>query len=122
MDGLPQPLAPVPSSGRQCTLKAPIGCVGVGLHSGRRTTLTLRPADSDHGVVFRRTDLSRDIPARFDQVVDTRLATVLADQQWASARIGTTEHVLAALAGLGIDNALIELDGPEVPILDGSAA
>ena len=106
----------------QRTLKAPIGCVGVGLHSGRRISLNLRPADPDHGIVFRRTDLGRDIPARFDRVVDTRLATVLGDERWASARVGTVEHLMAALSALGIDNVLIELDGPEVPVLDGSAA
>ena len=69
--------------------------------------------------MFRRTDLGVDIPARFDRVVETRLATVLAD---GDARIGTVEHVMAALAGCGIDNAVVEVDGPEPPILDGSAA
>ena len=69
--------------------------------------------------MFRRTDIGADIPARFDRVVDTRLATVLAD---GGARIGTIEHVMAALAGCGIDNAVVEVDGPEPPILDGSAA
>ena len=68
--------------------------------------------------MFRRTDIGVDIPARFDRVVDTRLATVLADSD---ARIGTIEHVMAALAGCGIDNAVVEVDGPEPPILDGSA-
>src|ERR1700733_278270 len=92
----------------QRTLKAPIGCVGVGLHTGRRVSLNLRPADPGHGIVFRRTDLGRDIQARFDRVVDTRLATVLGDQRWASARVGTVEHLLAALAALGIDNVLVE--------------
>lgn len=120
MDGLPQSL--MPDHAWQRTLKAPIGCVGVGLHSGQRTSLTLSPADTGHGIVFRRTDLSRDIAARFDRVVDTRLCTVLGDEHWGSARIGTVEHLMAALSGLGIDNALVELDGPEVPALDGSAA
>ncbi|HEY1935040.1 MAG TPA: UDP-3-O-acyl-N-acetylglucosamine deacetylase [Acetobacteraceae bacterium] len=120
MDGLPQTM--MPEHAWQRTLKAPISCVGIGLHSGRRISLTLRPADPDHGVVFRRTDLGRDILARFDSVVDTRLATVLADERWASARVATVEHLMAALAGTGIDNALVELDGPEVPALDGSAA
>jgi UDP-3-O-[3-hydroxymyristoyl] N-acetylglucosamine deacetylase len=118
MDGLPQNLNPG-FTWRQRTLKAPIGCVGVGLHSGQRVNMTLRPARSGHGIVFRRTDLGRDIPARFDQVVDTRLATVLG---LGTARIGTIEHLMAALAGSAIDNALIDLDGPEPPILDGSAA
>lgn len=120
MDGMPQ-LSP-PLDAPQSSLKTPIGCVGVGLHTGRRVSLTLRPAAPDQGVVFRRTDLGREIPARFDRVVDTRLSTVLGDEQWASARVGTVEHVLAALAGMGVDNAVVELDGPEVPILDGSAA
>jgi UDP-3-O-[3-hydroxymyristoyl] N-acetylglucosamine deacetylase len=118
MDGLPQNLNPG-STWRQRTLKAPIGCVGVGLHSGQRVNMTLRPAQPGHGIVFRRTDLGRDIPARFDQVVDTRLATVLG---LGTARIGTIEHLMAALAGSAIDNTLIDLDGPEPPILDGSAA
>ncbi|HEY2616675.1 MAG TPA: UDP-3-O-acyl-N-acetylglucosamine deacetylase [Acetobacteraceae bacterium] len=119
MDGLPQPLDSGATTWCQQTLKAPIGCVGVGLHTGRRVSLTFRPAPVDHGVVFRRTDLGSDIPARFDCVVDTRLSTVLAH---GNARIGTVEHVMAALAGCGIDNALVEVDGPEPPILDGSAA
>jgi len=121
MDGTPQIMVAISPAWQQ-TLKAPIGCVGVGLHTGRRVSLNLRPADPGHGIVFRRTDLGRDIQARFDRVVDTRLATVLGDQRWASARVGTVEHLLAALAALGIDNVLVELDGPEVPALDGSAA
>ncbi|HYZ24585.1 MAG TPA: UDP-3-O-acyl-N-acetylglucosamine deacetylase, partial [Rhodopila sp.] len=75
--------------------------------------------EADHGIVFRRTDLGQEVAARFDNVVDTRLCTVLGD---GVVRIGTVEHLMAALAALGIDNALIELNGPEVPILDGSAA
>jgi UDP-3-O-[3-hydroxymyristoyl] N-acetylglucosamine deacetylase len=104
---------------RQRTLKTAIGCVGVGVHSGRKTSLTLHPATPNHGIVFRRTDLGVDIPARFDNVSDTRLCTVIGS---GDARVGTVEHLMAALAGTGIDNALIEIDGPEVPILDGSAA
>ena len=107
---------------KQRTLKAAIDCVGVGVHSGRRVTLTIRPAPVDHGIVFRRTDLRRTIPARSENVVDTRLCTVLADPAMPSARVGTVEHLMAALSGLAVDNALIELDGPEIPILDGSAA
>jgi UDP-3-O-[3-hydroxymyristoyl] N-acetylglucosamine deacetylase len=121
MDGTPQIPIATPASWQR-TLKAPIGCVGVGLHSGRRVSLTLNPAGPGHGIVFRRTDLGREIPARFDRVIDTQLATVLADEHWASARVGTVEHVLAALSALQIDNALIELDGAEIPALDGSAA
>ena len=107
---------------RQRTLKTAIGCVGVGVHSGKDARLTLRPAPADHGIVFRRTDLGRDIPARHDTVIDTRLCTVIADPGMASARVGTIEHLMAALAGACIDNAIVEIDGPEVPILDGSSA
>jgi UDP-3-O-[3-hydroxymyristoyl] N-acetylglucosamine deacetylase len=119
MDGLSQ--APIPEASTWCqqTLKAPISCVGVGLHSGRRANLTFRPAPIDHGIAFRRTDIGVDVPARFDHVVETRLATTLGHDD---VRIGTTEHVMAALSGCGIDNAIVEIDGPEPPILDGSAA
>jgi UDP-3-O-[3-hydroxymyristoyl] N-acetylglucosamine deacetylase len=109
-------------TGRRRTLKAAIGCVGIGLHSGRRVALTLRPAAAGTGIRFRRTDLGLEIPAIFDHVVDTRLCTVLAAPDAPQHRIGTVEHVMAALAGCGVDDAVIELDGPEVPILDGSAA
>lgn len=104
---------------RARTLKSVIGCVGVGLHSGLRATLTLRPAEAGDGIVFRRTDLGLDIPARFDSVTDTRLCTALGQ---GDARIGTIEHVMAALAALGVTDAVVEVDGPEIPILDGSAA
>jgi UDP-3-O-[3-hydroxymyristoyl] N-acetylglucosamine deacetylase len=107
---------------RQRTLKAAIDCVGIGVHSGRRVNLTIRPAAADHGILFRRTDLNRKIEARFDNVTDTRLCTVLADPAMQSVRVGTVEHVMAALSALAIDNALIDVDGPEIPILDGSAA
>lgn len=103
----------------QRTLKTAIGCVGVGVHSGRKANLTLHPAPVGHGIVFRRTDLGIDIQARFDAVCDTRLCTVI---RAGDAMVGTVEHLMAALSGNGIDNALIEIDGPEVPILDGSSA
>lgn len=106
----------VPVSHR--TLRAAIGCVGIGLHSGRRVALALRPAAIGTGIVFRRTDLGADIPARFDSVVDTRLCTVIGQ---GDARVGTVEHLMAALAGAGITDLLVEIDGPELPILDGSA-
>jgi len=125
MDGLarlPNPQTGAASAWRQRTLKTAINCVGVGVHSGRRVNLTIRPAAAGHGIVFRRTDLGREIAARFDNVTDTRLCTVLADPAMQSARVGTVEHLMAALSALAIDNALIDLDGPEVPILDGSAA
>jgi UDP-3-O-[3-hydroxymyristoyl] N-acetylglucosamine deacetylase len=121
MDGLP--LSAIPRNVPTCqrTLKAPIGCVGVGLHSGSRVSLTLRPALPDHGVVFRRTDLGREIPARFDHVAEGRLATSLVDPGDPDVRVGTIEHLMAALAGTGVCNVLVEVDGPELPILDGSA-
>ena len=124
MDGLPLMLFDDPtlsqdSTWSQRTLKASISCVGVGVHSGRETNLTLNPAPVDHGIVFRRIDLGIDIPARFDAVCDTRLCTVIGA---GDARVGTVEHLMAALSGAGIDNLLIEIDGPEVPILDGSSA
>ena len=122
MDGYADPLMLESPAAPQRTLRSTIGCVGVGLHSGRRTNLTLRPAPAGAGIVFHRTDLGADIPARFDAVVDTRLCTVLANPAAPDIRIGTVEHVLAALHGCGIDNAVIEVDGPEVPVLDGSAA
>ena len=122
MDGLPLilPLQTTPTIQR--TLKAPIDCVGIGLHSGRRARLVLLPAPTGSGITFRRVDVGRDIPARFDHVVDTRLCTVLGLPDDPAVRVGTVEHVVAALIGAGIHNAVVEIDGPEVPIHDGSAA
>ena len=122
MDGLPHrfPLQTAPTIQR--TLKAPIDCVGVGLHSGRRVRLVLHPAPPGTGIVFRRSDLGRDIPARFDHVVESRLCTVLGLADDPAVRVGTVEHVMAAFAGAAVQNAVVALDGPEVPILDGSAA
>lgn len=108
--------------GLQRTLGAAIGCTGVGVHTGRKVHLTLKPAEAGAGIRFRRTDQDAEVAARFDRVVDTRLCTVLAPEGRPEVRIGTVEHVMAALAAAGVDNALVELDGPEVPILDGSAA
>lgn len=107
---------------RQHTLKNAIHCSGVGLHSGETVTLRLVPAAPDTGILFRRVDLkngARDVPAVFDGVVDTRLCTMLGNDH--GTRVGTVEHLLAALAGCGVDNAVVELDGPEVPIMDGSS-
>jgi UDP-3-O-[3-hydroxymyristoyl] N-acetylglucosamine deacetylase len=104
---------------RQRTVKAAIDCAGIGVHSGRRIRLTIHPAPIGHGIVFHRSDLDQTIDARFDNVVDTSFCTVLAQ---GGARIGTVEHLMSALSSQGIDNALIEVNGPEVPILDGSAA
>lgn len=107
---------------RQKTLKAAIGCVGIGLHSGKKTRLTLKPAAPDAGIVFVRTDMpgSGDIPALWSNVVDTRLCSRIANG--AGASVATVEHLMAAFAGLEIDNCRIEIDGPEVPAMDGSAA
>src|SRR5258707_3778217 len=101
------------SSFNQRTLSGPIGCDGVGLDPGQAVKITLRPAPADHGIVFVRTDLPTpvEIPAIARYVVNTELATTLGRE---GAQIGTVEHLLAALSGLGIDNVRIELDGPEV--------
>jgi UDP-3-O-[3-hydroxymyristoyl] N-acetylglucosamine deacetylase len=105
---------------QQRTLENAVATRGIGLHSGAQVTLTLRPAPADHGIVFHRVDLpgSPGIPATAGFVVDTALATTLGNGE---ARVHTVEHLLAALSGLGIDNLRVEVDGPEVPILDGSA-
>jgi len=119
--GVRDPGAMSDASFHQRTLEKPVATRGVGLHSGAQVTLTLRPAPADHGIVFHRVDLpgSPGIPATAPFVVDTALATSLGN---GVARVGTVEHLLAALSGLGIDNLRVELDGPEVPILDGSCA
>ncbi len=105
---------------RQRTLKNVIRATGVGLHTGEKVYLTLRPAAPDTGIVFRRVDLDEpvEIPARPDYVGDTVLSTTLVRGE---VRISTVEHLLSAMAGLGIDNAYIDLSAPEVPIMDGSA-
>ncbi len=103
----------------QRTVARRVKATGVGLHSGRPATLTLAPAPPDSGISFIRMDLGVEIPARADLVVDTLLSTSLAV---GNARVATVEHVLAALTGLGIDNCRVEVDGAEIPILDGSAA
>ncbi|HEY3784473.1 MAG TPA: UDP-3-O-acyl-N-acetylglucosamine deacetylase [Steroidobacteraceae bacterium] len=104
----------------QRTLKNSIRATGVGLHTGRKVLMTLRPAPADSGIIFRRTDLSEvvDIPARAQNVGDTMLGTTLIRGE---ARVSTVEHLLSAFAGLGIDNAIVELSAAEVPIMDGSA-
>lgn len=104
----------------QQTLESSASCTGIGLHTGKRVTLTLRPAKPDTGIVFVRTDLGGvRVRASASNVVDTLLATTLGHR---GVRVATVEHVLAALRGLGVDNAAIELDGEEVPIMDGSSA
>jgi len=106
---------------RQRTLKSLVRATGVGLHTGKKIQLTLRPAQPDTGVVFRRIDgpTPVDIPARAESVGDTRLSSCLVQDE---QRIYTVEHLMSALAGLGVDNVYADLDGPEVPIMDGSAA
>ena len=105
---------------RQRTLKNVIRATGVGLHSGEKVFLTMRPAPVDTGIVFRRIDLDPvvDIPARAELVTETTLCTGLSQ---GPAKVQTVEHLMSALAGLGIDNAYIDLTAPEVPIMDGSA-
>jgi UDP-3-O-[3-hydroxymyristoyl] N-acetylglucosamine deacetylase len=105
--------------GYRRTLRREVACTGIGLHSGRAVRLQLRPAPADHGIRFRRTDVGVEIPATLQHLGGQDHATTL---QREGVSIGTVEHLLAALAGLGIDDVLVEVDGPEVPVLDGSAA
>ncbi|MFH1090861.1 MAG: UDP-3-O-acyl-N-acetylglucosamine deacetylase [Pseudomonadota bacterium] len=106
---------------RQRTLKADVSCTGIGLHSGEKIRLILRPAPPDTGIVFYRTDLPGipGIPARLENVTNTRLATALGSN---GVSVSTVEHLLSALVGMGMDNVRVELDGPELPIMDGSSA
>ena len=106
---------------RQRTLKTLVSASGVGLHTGQKVRITLRPAPADTGIVFRRIDLPSplDIPARADLVGETRLSSCLVRE---GVKIYTVEHLMSALAGLGVDNAYIDLDAPELPIMDGSAS
>ena len=106
---------------KQRTPKKVIQATGIGLHSGKKVLLTLRPAPINTGIIFRRIDLDPvvEIPASYDHVSDTMLCTSL---QRDGVRIATVEHLLSALAGLGIDNAYVDVDAPEIPIMDGSAA
>lgn len=108
---------------RQTTLRDQVAISGVGVHSGVPVTLTIYPADADTGIVFGRSDeqgREREVRADYRSVTATELATVLGDHS--GLLCSTAEHILAALRGLGVDNAFVELDGPEVPIMDGSAA
>jgi UDP-3-O-[3-hydroxymyristoyl] N-acetylglucosamine deacetylase len=106
---------------RQRTLKSLVQATGVGLHTGQKVKITLRPAQPDTGVVFRRLDLptAPEVPARGELVGETRLCSCLVQGE---TKIYTIEHLMSALAGLGVDNVYVDLDGPEVPIMDGSAA
>lgn len=106
----------------QNTLKSPAAFTGVGLHGGAPVRMVVRPATADHGIWFRRVDVAdRDqmVLARWDQVTPSKLCTVIENADGVS--VSTIEHIMAALAGFAIHNAVIEIDGPEVPILDGSA-
>jgi UDP-3-O-[3-hydroxymyristoyl] N-acetylglucosamine deacetylase len=106
---------------QQRTLKSAIHCRGVALHSGARVSMTLHPAGPDTGIVFRRSDRAgAEIKAHWRNAVEQPLCTRLDDGEGLS--VATIEHLMAALAGIEIDNAVIELDGPEVPVMDGSAA
>jgi len=108
----------------QHTVKSKITFKGVGLHSGHDVNMTLYPAEAGHGIVFVRTDITdgrdTEIQARWDNVVDTKLCTVIGNDD--GATVGTIEHLMAALRGCAVDNVRIEIDGPEVPVMDGSSA
>lgn len=122
-----QMLSPIGAMGPvwQKTIRTPIACNGIGLHTGRPVHMTLRPAPVGHGIVFYRTDLKAIdadaiIPARWDLIANTVLCSQLTNS--AGHSVGTVEHLMAALAALEIDNVQIDIDGPEVPIMDGSSA
>jgi len=106
---------------KQRTLMNEVGCTGIGLHTGEKVKINLRPAPPNSGIKFVRTDLKGhpEVEVRFDNVFDTTLATTIGTN---GCKVSTIEHLMAAFFGLGIDNAVVELDGPEVPIMDGSAA
>src|SRR5262249_32305825 len=104
----------------QKTLRTAIGCRGIGLHSGQKISMTLHPAGPNQGIVFRRTGSSAELRADWNSMMESPLCTMLSDGNGFS--VGTVEHLMAAFAGAEIDNAIVELDGPEVPIMDGSAA
>ncbi len=109
---------------RQTTLRSPVTLQGIGVHSGAPACLTLKPSTANSGVVFLRKGLEGGheqlIHARHNKVSATELCTVIGDQ--ASGSVATIEHLMSACAGLGLDNVLVEIDGPEMPIMDGSAA
>src|SRR5882672_567558 len=106
---------------RQRTLRNPIRASGIGLHSGQKVFMSLLPAGPDTGILFRRVDLNppREVPARAAAVNETTLSSNLAVD---GVKVATVEHLMSALAGMGIDNCVVELSSPEVPIMDGSAA
>ncbi len=104
----------------QKTIARPVSCSGVGVHSGKQVNLTVKPAPANHGIRFARTDLPSQpcVHARFNKVVDTSLATVIGNEGFI---VSTIEHLMASFAGMAIDNALVEVDSHELPIMDGSA-
>ena len=115
--GLPVPAMVPPRSPRH-TIAHAVTATGIALHAGVSVTMTLEPAPPGHGIVFRRADLKADIPALYSHVGETRLGTVL---EQGAVKVGVVEHLMAACAGLEIDDLLVTLDGPEPPILDGDA-
>ena len=106
---------------RQCTIARTISTVGIGLHSGRRVRLTMKPAAPDTGIIFRRVDMTPpvEMPAKPTSVNDTRMATTLNEGK---VVISTIEHIMSALNGMGVDNVYVDVDAPEIPIMDGSGA
>lgn len=106
---------------KQRTVRDNISCTGIGLHSGKKVKMTIKPATPDSGIQFIRTDLGvpQVIKAHFENVIDTNLSTTIGIN---GNSVSTVEHIMASFFGLGIDNALVEIDGPEIPIMDGSAA
>src|SRR3972149_5046965 len=104
----------------QRTVKKEIGCTSIGLHTGRKINMTIRPAGVDEGIVFIRKDLSNQHAVKADlrNVLDTHLATTIGTN---GTRVSTVEHLLSAFSGMGLNNAVVEIDAPEIPIMDGSA-
>jgi UDP-3-O-[3-hydroxymyristoyl] N-acetylglucosamine deacetylase len=101
------------------TLKTAISAVGRGLHSGKDVAMQLKPGAPNSGIVFHRTDLGVSVPAKFDRVSDTRLCTLISENE---AKIGTIEHLMAAFCAAGVDDAVVEVNAPELPVFDGSSA
>lgn len=121
--GQTKDLAGIEGTQVQTTIRSSVSFSGTGLHSGAAVRMTISPAAAEFGIWFRRTDIAQGdalIPARWDSVVPSKLCTLVANPSGVS--VSTIEHVMAALAGCGVHNAMIEIDGPEVPILDGSSA
>lgn len=108
---------------RQKTIKHEISCVGIGLHTGNKISMTLKPADPNTGIVFHRTDAEgcdAYIPAHHDHVVDTRMCTCIGNKD--GVKVATIEHLMAAIHAMGVNNMQIDIDGPETPVMDGSSA